>query len=296
MIKLFSTLYAEKSNERRIELEQAAKMNVKCSYIDKIFYLCENENLNFIDAEKINIIYINKRPTFKDVFLFINENTADDDINIIANTDIYFDYHLKHLEYCNLENTIIALTRWDVELDNSVKFFNKYYSQDSWIFKGKMNINIKADYFIGQYGCDNKLAYEFAKTGYNIINPSYSIKTYHLHNSGVRSYLNDSDCAIERPYYFLLPNVIDNKFRRIYYYFSNKERYNLSIGYRKLSRSIRYDFYKFSLVEVFKKHKVNLFNILYFSINCVYYYHYISKLINVLNEMKQIISKKNESI
>ena len=68
------------------------------------------------------------------------------------------------------------LTRWDLTKDNNTVFYNKYHSQDSWIFKCQIDENI-GNFFIGQAGCDNRLLYELKQAGFCFKNPSYSIKS-----------------------------------------------------------------------------------------------------------------------
>jgi Ca2+-binding EF-hand superfamily protein len=59
------------------------------------------------------------------------------------------------------------------------------------------------------HNCDNRLAYDIQAHGYNVINPCHTIKTYHLHNSNIRNYLNDKNEPIERiPQPYLLVNPI----------------------------------------------------------------------------------------
>ena len=59
------------------------------------------------------------------------------------------------------------------------------------------------------HNCDNRLAHDIQSHGYNVINPSHTIKTYHLHNSNIRNYLNDRNEPIERiPQPYLLVNPI----------------------------------------------------------------------------------------
>ena len=36
---------------------------------------------------------------------------------------------------------------------------------------------------MGVPACDNRFAYELTKSGYNVLNPAYTIKSYHLHFS-----------------------------------------------------------------------------------------------------------------
>lgn len=139
--------------------------------------------------------YIHKlegRPTFKDFFNAINKVTEPTDINIIANSDIYFEY-INSDNFIRLtHNDCLALSRWDVQPDGSAVHYNNSGSQDTWIFRGAIKMVEGANFTQGIPGCENKLAYLLQQAGYTVTNPSLSIKTYHLHNSGIRYYDKDS--------------------------------------------------------------------------------------------------------
>lgn len=138
-------------------------------------------------ANNFTIYILEGRPTFNDFFKKINEVTGDHSINIIANSDIYFP-EMNYEMFKNLTFDICyALTRWNVSADGKEEFHNNSGSQDTWIFRGKVK-EVNADFTQGVAGCDNKLAYLLEKAGYKVINPSRTIKTYHLHNSEVRYY------------------------------------------------------------------------------------------------------------
>jgi len=64
-----------------------------------------------------------------------------------------------------------------------------------------------ADFTLGIAGCDNKIAHLLNKH-YTLKNPSLSIKTYHLHNTNIRNYINFSH--VERlppPYFTIKPSL-----------------------------------------------------------------------------------------
>jgi hypothetical protein len=133
-----------------------------------------NANINYIQLNST------KRMTYQDLFDKINEQTCDDDINVIVNLDIYFDDSILELNRIT-KNQFIALSRYDIFADGTVHFDGpKQFSQDTWAWRGKVRIST-ANFYLGVYACDNRIAYEAQQAGYEVFNPSYSIKTYHLH-------------------------------------------------------------------------------------------------------------------
>ena len=77
------------------------------------------------------------------------------------------------------------------------------------------NYDSNSDVPLGVPGCDNRIAAELLyRYGYNVLNPSKSIKTYHYHPSGdsTRMYLNSDysrNCYVEGPYEHLTPHKLD---------------------------------------------------------------------------------------
>jgi hypothetical protein len=235
MISLFTTYYEEKNPLRKSELDYCIDHNVNSLYIDRIYIL--NESCENFISPKITSIKICKRPTYNDFFKLVNQETSQDDINIIANSDIYFDSSISIIANKINNNTCFALTRWE---DNILPYFYKTdSSQDVWIFKGKVK-TVKGNFTIGRWACDNKIAYEIKNAGYKILNPSLSIFAYHLHNSGVRNYqpvLND----FKGPFMSLIPDSFDSGFKIVYDYLTNKNEINsLKIKFRlqKITRPV----------------------------------------------------------
>lgn len=60
---------------------------------------------------------------------------------------------------------------------------------------------------MGLAGCDNRLAYELTQAGLEVLNPSRTIKTFHFHDTAIRSNADSSGQQIVRipPPYHLLP-------------------------------------------------------------------------------------------
>lgn len=181
MIRVLQNFYFDSNPERQKEIEECFARNSSLSELD-----------SFLP------IYSPHRLTFQDFFVRINAMSENDDINIIANSDVYFDSTIQLAEKIK-NNECYALSRWDVQSDGSIKHFARSDSQDVWIFRGPIK-NISADFFLGYRGCDNRLAFEISKAGYKISNPSLSIRAYHLHLTCVRNYTMTKEFLIPGPY------------------------------------------------------------------------------------------------
>ena len=176
-INLYINYFRHNNIQRQNEFDHCLIKNIKNSFINNILILSK-EKFDIFNDQKIKFIQIEKRPTYNYFFKIINKNIQKNDINIIANLDIFFDNTLSYVSKIK-NNECFALTRWDITKEK-IKFLNKGCSQDTWIFKNKIK-KIKGDFYLGRMGCDNKIAYEIQRAKYKIINPSRTIKIYHLH-------------------------------------------------------------------------------------------------------------------
>ncbi len=209
MIRVFTTYYRDSSDDRQTEYLTALNKNIDLQHIDEIVILHESkDSLPFI-SKKVKSVIINKRPSFQMFFDVINNLTNYDDINIICNTDIYFDESIMLCYKCN-KNEVFSLNRWDVIDDNFISFFPKYSSSDVWVFKGSVEMS-NIDYYLGQIGCDNKILFDLSQKKYLISNPSFSIKSFHLHQSNVRGLMSNPNNSnrIPAPYLYSIPHFIN---------------------------------------------------------------------------------------
>lgn len=219
MVNLFINYYIDKVEARRQEIDDVLERNIENELIDNIVVLCEYKfievfKLKFI-LDKIKIIEIADRPTFRDFFNEVNKFATigfENDINIISNSDIYFD-DLRAIKYFyennNNKNTCMALSRWDIGRDGKAIHFNRHDSFDTWIFYGSLGYISDCDFNFGKSGCDNSVTERIQRAGYNVINPSVDIKTMHLHLSGIRNY-NPRE-PTPKPYLLIPPHKITDK-------------------------------------------------------------------------------------
>jgi hypothetical protein len=206
VINLLTQFYFDKSIHRSAELEYCLSRNVKNQF-DNIYLFVEDKLVERYVKEKYprcKVINIGKRALFNDFFELL-EKQNQDSINIITNSDIFFD----DLSLIKIEQGVCyALSRYDYHIDGSTTPFLRPDSQDTWIFYGCPKIRTQIDYGMGMAGCDNRLAHDLSQQGLTIKNPSYSIKTYHYHDSNVRNYLGIDETPTYRvptPYLLVTP-------------------------------------------------------------------------------------------
>lgn len=259
---LYTPFYHSLNEERNAENLYCLRKNLEHPDIAKIYLLNEESELPF-EHEKLVQISIPKRPSFAYIFDIISKQDTGSSIKILANTDIYFDETLAKAKDIR-EGEIYALTRWDEQADGTKKFFLKYHSQDAWIFKGNIERTI-GDYPMGQPGCDNRLVYEFKRCGYEVKNPSFSIHITHVHASGFRPYLNESQVKyVQGEYAYLMPEFIgkvQKEYARDYYYlnweynwyFVLNKHYRLKYGLWKRFISIFSTMFYFLMFQLNKR-------------------------------------------
>lgn len=143
------------------------------------------------------IINFSDRPTYSDFFKATE--SYPNDINILANSDIYFNDTINLVQGIE-KNKAYAITRSELEGDDIVTFEEKHqynkeakskHSQDVWVFNGTVN-NVIGNFNIGVPGCDNRIAYEISRR-YQLSNPSNVIQCIHKHKEESRNY------SIKRP-------------------------------------------------------------------------------------------------
>lgn len=201
MINLFIPYYIDKNEERHKEIYACLQKNSLNPAIDRIFLVAENPDIYRI-MKRFDVIIVPERPTYNMMFEVMSEMTGTNDWNVLINSDIYTDETIKLIEKYD-HNTFIALARWDLDRNGNAKLFNTWDSQDTWAFKGKAKA-IKGDFFQGIAGCDNAIANRAEVAGYKVINPSKTIKTYHLHLTEIRNY--NPNVKVPQPYKLINPH------------------------------------------------------------------------------------------
>lgn len=198
MVNLYTSFYEDKDSIRQSELLYCLNQNINNVLIDKIYLFVEGE-VNLPKSDKIITINF-KRPTYRDFFeLVCRKVQSADEISIICNSDIYFNHTLGLLDFHDRQ--CVALSRWDFKKDG-LKLHNERYSQDTWIFKGKIRNVRFADFYMGIPGCDNRIAYELNRAGYRLLNPANKIQSIHYHQSDLHNYDQETP-KIPKPYLYV---------------------------------------------------------------------------------------------
>lgn len=206
MIRLFTTWYREPREDRHAEYLRCLRQNLDCPAIGQVCVFDECSG-NLPSHPKLVTQTVKKRPTYKDFFEWINDLSAETDLAVIANTDIGFDLSLVSLlEFDWTLPTAFAVSRWDVQPNGSLQLFDRGDSQDAWIFRGPVS-SVVADFPLGVYDCDNKIAWELQQAGYRVLNPALSLRSYHHHQCGYRSYEQKPapDYGIRPPFLYVEP-------------------------------------------------------------------------------------------
>ena len=209
-MNLFINYFDHKDRQRRKEIEYCLELNEANKHIK-------------------NIIVVNRgnRATFGEFFQLMRP--YKNDVNIIANLDIWFDETIK-LADTILPMTCYALTRWEQLGNKIIPFADRHgkrvpaaWSQDAWIFRGAPNPtgfdsvkavdlntrkNVQIPFGMGIAGCDNKLAAMLTERQYTVLNPSYSIRAVHVHKSNGREYPPYQILSGIRPYGLVHPRAL----------------------------------------------------------------------------------------
>lgn len=206
---LFINYYTDKNEARQTELDHCVLENIKV--FDCVVVIADPEDFEKFDkltnysGKTVPVITFD-RPTYSD-FFELTKCANSDNLNVISNLDIIFPEETltKAKEYFKSEAlTCLALTRWDIKDDGRIEFLMRPDSQDCWFFKGEVTGVRDLNYGLGTAGCDNALAYELEVAGYQVKNPSLSLRTIHNHVTGVLNYepLN----TVPAPYRTLNPS------------------------------------------------------------------------------------------
>lgn len=155
--------------------ESNINLFIYCKHKTDDFYISVMNNVNNVYINKIHIfsseyidlqnekIIINKidKPLIKNMSKYF----IDGEINILLNSDFYFDDTLKNLRNINIcNNECFILSKW---IDNNLDRMARYYHY-CYIFKGKIN----------NYDTTLDKLYTKIRYSYLIINPSATIKLH----------------------------------------------------------------------------------------------------------------------
>lgn len=209
-IVLLQQFFKHSAPARHKEFMHCLQKNVTCPYIDKIVMLVEDGTTVELNP-KIITVNIHKRLTYGDALRWASKNLCDETVVIVANLDIYFDHTLSYLYDLDLKSKCLALLRHEVRLSHPDEiprpFGPRPDSQDAWIFQLPLPATAKLDESgwdieLGRPGCDNSIVYEMVQRRFCVANPAFTVKAFHVHETGVRDY-NIGNLVL-RPAYVLV--------------------------------------------------------------------------------------------
>ena len=206
---LVTQYYRAQTSSRRAEIDACLQKNTVCDVIDKIVLL--NESKGIMQHPKIEEQVIGKRLTYADVIRWIYEKAPKNILVAFANADIFLDAPTWRALWSTDIETVpkfLALLRWDVNSATAegiaaAKLFGpRADSQDTWVISSNAVKAVTWDWAalefpFGQGGCDNAITLELFRKKFLVANPALTLKTYHLHSSGIRSY--DPRNVVEKP-------------------------------------------------------------------------------------------------
>lgn len=184
MKNLFVEYIKTDNQHRQSEYDFCLINNAKLKYFDNIFVITKEELPVF--SSKITKIYpFGERTKYQDIFN-LEEASNPEDLNFIANSDIYFDYSILELDEKVTDEIAIGLSRWYPEDDHY--FINGFHqngraapeSNDVWVWRGKSKVK-NGDFPIGYYSCDLRIMQCFVEAGYRVYNPAKDVRVWHKH-------------------------------------------------------------------------------------------------------------------
>jgi hypothetical protein len=208
-LHLVTQWYRDRDPERQIELDYCFEKNTFAPF-DRIIVVVTNPDVFPLSHPKITVVTTDeRRPTFGYLFGVANEYSDSDTVTVIANSDIVFDESANKMRYLP-QTHIISLAKWVItefrgrktDLSSAIEGESPHGSQDSWAFRGKIASPVlDIDFAPGVYHCDHALNARLNRAGYELFNPVYSIKSYHIHTIDSRHESNKVPTA--KPWLFV---------------------------------------------------------------------------------------------
>lgn len=220
------------SSRRWKELCTSLRKNLENPFVAHVHLLLETENCREAFSslpselqEKVIAVPWSRRLTYKEVLKYMGSKIPSADFACLANADIFFDDSIREVWNIDMKSRCLALLRYEATLTwagasgteaqaQEPEIFGsptgRDDSQDCWIFRAG---DLAAadwsalNFTLGQAGCDNCFAGELVRRRFTVCNPAMAIKSYHLHESGLRTY-NENDRVTYGIYATIAPGGI----------------------------------------------------------------------------------------
>ena len=200
MINLFFPYYQCGDKERQQEIDLCLRQNIANKTISKLIVLIDDNSVLPFEDAKITTIYLESRPTYKK-WLELTQGLVLSGVSVLCNSDIYFDDSINVFKQLLSEKQrFVALSRWEVIGTDTKLHPNPHWSQDVWAIPCSNDLTTDflrlLDFPMGVPRCDNKITYLFGILGWDIYNPCKQIKSYHVHETDMRTYKKKLDDRI----------------------------------------------------------------------------------------------------
>ena len=228
-----------------MEYLECLERNIHCSSINEICVLAE-AGAEVPASQKVRVRAIARRPHYTNYFEWINEIASADDVSLIANADIFFDDGIGVLGVSRMApHTALALSRWEVKGGGGVKLNDRNDSQDAWAFSGKID-GIFGDFPLGVARCDNRFVKELELAGYRVTNPSFSIRSYHLHAGARPEYDTGVPTGfVPPPYGYVWPHNFLPLHRTLLHNLAHRDhKVSWRLDKRLLSRKLKFHWFR----------------------------------------------------
>jgi len=199
--------YTAGTEHRQSEIDRCLQNNVKQD-IDNVVVMTEDsadmENARSLlgDVEKVTFVNLEHRMTYFDAIDYTNKNFAGH-VVMIANSDILITDEDTMAPLRNVlawDNIVLSLLRWE-ETTGEIYGKGRADSQDTWIYQSPLLIpKDDCDFALGIPGCDNAISERFHRHGYHVLNPSKTIKTWHVHSEDAERTYNANTVKVPQPY------------------------------------------------------------------------------------------------
>ena len=198
-VNILTSLYLDENPHRAEEYKLALQLNLKNPHVNHVYVLwdnCGGKIDHYIKPhEKLTVLSHDGRPSFKTLFEYCNTQERHA-LWCVCNGDIVITDDVHKLQSINMNNNILALTRWEFVSETDISVFHEHerpnkYSQDTWCFKTPVLIPSELELInMGKVACDSHLSNVYKHYQQFIYNPCIDIKTLHVHlqNSRTQTY------------------------------------------------------------------------------------------------------------
>jgi hypothetical protein len=221
---------AQQAAERQREYEECLHLNFQHDHVERVHILLENEEdraeleaamSRCSETQKLKAVMLGRRMQYRDAFSYCNEHLSGK-ISVILNTDIFLgegvDLVLEQRDTLWNRNVVLSLTRHEKAICAHQKSGTTSLltdeasscgcpfmrctprgrsiysgSHDSfWFLPPIQNALVETvGHVQNRWGSEHSVINAFLNHGYEVLNPSRTIRTYHNHASALRPWKDE---------------------------------------------------------------------------------------------------------